>query len=152
MEKTCVFYCRGQDTNSHNSIQAQTATCCRYAMENGYTLLKIFCDERTSSTSKTNRCGLHNLLYFIGTTNVDAVIVTDMDRISRDTEDFHVIYNLILCQAELIFVNNELDTNTPEDQLVENIIGIMKQYHAHIHSQKIKEGMKRAKAKSVRSK
>lgn len=59
-----------------------------YAKANGYTLLKVFVDRGVSGLKKfSDRPGASKLLKFIEEHPVDAILVTSIDRIARDSLD-----------------------------------------------------------------
>lgn len=126
----CAIYVRvstQQQAEKGYSLQTQEDACRKKAEEMGATSIKIYKDDGFSG-SYLERPALDNLRDAIDNKMHDAVIVYDVDRLSRDTMLLLLITEQIeQSGAKLLFVNSQYD-NTPEGKLFYEIKGSFAKY------------------------
>lgn len=130
MKMNCAIYVRvstQQQAEKGYSLQTQEDACRKKAEEMGATSIKIYKDDGFSG-SYLERPALDNLRDAIDNKMHDAVIVYDVDRLSRDTMLLLLITEQIeQSGAKLLFVNSQYD-NTPEGKLFYEIKGSFAKY------------------------
>lgn len=88
-KKTCVIYCRQvSNGQNNNSINHQEITLKKIAEERGFKIEKIIKDIGTSTNIK-------QLIEDFEKQNINYLLVTDLDRITRDKIDAHQIFDLM---------------------------------------------------------
>ena len=88
--KTCYIYTRSatHDASENSSAFTRQETACRkYTAQNGYKILQTFSDPLTPGNS-LERDGLNTLLKTCESYPVKAVIVSSIDRLTRNVLDF----------------------------------------------------------------
>lgn len=83
-----AIYARTATTQASHSIDDQIAACRTIAEREGYHVTRIFSDAGQSGMD-AERAGLADLMREAGA--FDAVIVTDLDRLSRNAADLAAI-------------------------------------------------------------
>ena len=70
------------------SIESQIAECKKFAVDSGYTVAKVFVDE-SKSVINLERPAYSEMTNYCETHDVDAVIVWKLNRLTRNTMDYH---------------------------------------------------------------
>lgn len=127
------------------SLPTQLEACRKYAHEKGLSIIGEFCDDFTGS--RLDRPQLDKLRELIAHSPVDAVIVYDLDRLSRS-----LVHQLILEEefskhrAQLHCVLGQYDNN-PEGKLQKQLRGAIAEYEREKIRERAMRG-KRGKAKA----
>ena len=89
-EKTCIIYCRQSAVQQNNdrSIKNQEITLRKIAEERGFKIEKIIKDIGASTRIK-------QLIKNLEKEHINYLLVTDLDRITRDKIDAHQIFDLM---------------------------------------------------------
>ncbi|MEG2610877.1 MAG: recombinase family protein [Oscillospiraceae bacterium] len=96
-------YCRySTDNQSENSIAYQLNAIQKYCQEHNISIVNIYTDEATSGTN-TNRDGLQHMLYDAQHGLIDAVIIYDQSRLSRNVVDWFEIRETLRKQNVSIY-------------------------------------------------
>lgn len=103
-------------SDKSDSISNQERMCREYVelrFQGKVESFETYTDEGMTG-SNTNRPGLNRLLADVGDRLVDALIVYQLDRLSRDVKDFANIYSALESKGVMfISLKESIDTNTP---------------------------------------
>lgn len=109
-----------------NSIEEQVRRIEKHCKNKKIKLVDIFSDSGTSGMKTLNRSALNEMLLKCLRDKIDAVIVTESDRVSRNPIDYFYIKDILRKNGvELIILNQPL-LNLPSDQnfLDEILMGV----------------------------
>ncbi|MFW5703025.1 MAG: recombinase family protein [Candidatus Dojkabacteria bacterium] len=96
------------------SIPYQKDQCIKIAEERGYHVIEEFSDAGISGENAQNRPALKEMLKYIVSHGVKAVVVHKFDRLSRSNKDFWNIVNYLREKdIALVSVAENFDMNTP---------------------------------------
>lgn len=107
--KKAVIYCRNASAEQSVSDLARQETECRlYAAKHGYEVAQAFHDDGHSGLTMHRPAFRLMLVSLLAMPEPCAVIVTAMDRISRDVNDFASICKIVgALDGELLFTEDE---------------------------------------------
>jgi DNA invertase Pin-like site-specific DNA recombinase len=109
---------------------------------------KIF-KEKKSGTQATNREELQNALAFVR--NGDTLIVTRLDRCSRNVKDLHqIIETLNLKLVSFKATEQEIDTSTSAGRLMIGLLSIVSAFETDLRGERQADGIKSAKNRGVK--
>ena len=111
----CAVYARfSTDLQNERSVEDQEHLCAEYIGQHGYTLVRTYTDKGISGASIHNRPGLQALLKSAKDGQLDAIVMEDFNRFSRNAGDLLKLHEqLTLHQVRLISVSSgEADTMT----------------------------------------
>ncbi|MDQ3098257.1 MAG: recombinase family protein [bacterium] len=122
-------------------MEAQLKINRNWAKEHGYIVEEVFTDEAKSGTN-TNRKALDDMLSKCVTGNVDAILVIDTDRLSRNETD-HFAIKAILKKAnvKLISVNQPMLDDSPEGMFMDTIIAGVNAFQSRMTGRKTSKVM-----------
>lgn len=150
MKKEAVTYIRTAQmgANGKLSLGKQEGDIRSYCEQNGYELVKVFSDEGVSGISKHNTTEFSNMIGFIGKNNIDALIISEVSRISRQINNFMGIVScLTSMNCRVLSLKDSFDSNTIQSKLMMNIVAMMADVERADIQEKIKSGLyARAKA------
>ncbi|OGS08283.1 MAG: hypothetical protein A2270_10655 [Elusimicrobia bacterium RIFOXYA12_FULL_51_18] len=134
--KRIALYCRKSNdenlTNNVTSIDAQKS-CCRSYIEiqksNGWEECQEAFDDPAESGKSLKRPAMQRLLKRIAEGKVDGVIVYKIDRLTRNSKDFHGLLELFE-KHDVAFVSatESIDTKSPQGRLMTAIMIQFAQY------------------------
>ena len=109
---------------------------------------KIF-KEKKSGTQSVNREELQNALDFVR--NGDTLIVTRLDRCSRNVKDLHQIIET-LNKKEVAFkaTEQEIDTSTSAGRLMIGLLSIVSAFETDLRAERQADGIASAKKRGVK--
>jgi len=131
ISKKCFIYARTatiKKPSNSNSIDYQIATCVDYANKNNLRVVDIYKEEglsgvtlnRTRFLEMIRRCELHD---------VDAIIVTSFDRITRNTNDYFILKEkLERLNVKVYLTTQTTNVESPETILVHSVINALFEY------------------------
>lgn len=105
-KKTCIIYCRQSSVKQDkSSVSNQEKILKEYAQKHNYEILEIITDAEKSST------GLKKLLKRLETEPINYLLVSDIDRLCRHTNEFCSTLILLIDQKieKLISPTEEID-------------------------------------------
>lgn len=109
--------------------------------------VKIF-SEKISAVN-TNRMQLKKVLDYIHCE--DTLVVTSVDRLSRSLRDLLNISKIIEeKQANLIIIDQQIDTTTPIGKLAFNMLGVFSEFENQMRKHRQEEGISYAKETGVK--
>ena len=92
MKSAAVYARYSSYKQSETSIEDQIALCREFAARNAFEIVSIYSDAAKSGSSLFGRSGLLSLLADAQNRAFEAVLVENLDRISRDQEDIAGVY------------------------------------------------------------
>jgi len=135
-----VGYARVSSTgqNLKSQIEALTKAGCK----------KIF-EEKKSGTKRDDRIELQNALDFVR--SGDTLIVTRLDRCSRNVADLHNIVDM-LNKKEVSFkaTEQDLDTSTSAGRLMIGLLSIVSAFETDLRAERQADGIKSALNRGVK--
>jgi DNA invertase Pin-like site-specific DNA recombinase len=135
--KRAVAYARySSDLQKDRSIDDQLAVCEQIARRHGYEIVATFTDRAKSGTGMFERDGLIALMQAAKKRSFDAVIVEQLDRLSRDQEDMAGIAKRLKF-AEAVIVTSEGVVN----DIVVGVRGIVSSMFVKDLADKVRRGM-----------
>jgi len=145
--KRAAIYARvsTEDQGRGYSLPTQLEACRRYAQERGFVIVGEFAEEFSGAT--LDRPQLDRLRDLIATDNIDAVIVYDLDRLSRKA-----VYQMLIEEefgragVTIHYVLGDYQDN-PEGQLQKQIKAAISEYERAKIQERAKRG-KKGKAQS----
>lgn len=110
------------------SIDEQTARLEAYCAAKGWTLLKTYVDGGYSG-GNTNRPALQQLLKAVRESEIDAVVVYKLDRLSRSQKDTLTLIEdeLLAHGTDFVSINENFDTSTPFGRAMIGILSVFAQ-------------------------
>jgi len=100
-------------------IEAQREQCVAMAMVKQWNVVKEYSDDISGKKDETQRPGLASLMEEVCSGNIEAVIVSALDRLGRSTRMvLRIVDRLDSCNAELVSCKESLDTSTPQGRFV----------------------------------
>lgn len=151
MADKCVIYIRvsTEEQAKHGySIDSQKEICSNFAKTMGYEVAQIFADEGLSAKD-LNRPALQDLMLFCNKKNqIKAVIVWKLDRLSRNTADYHATLKPLLMKNEIKLLSvTEGNDESISGDLARNIWISFAEYERKMIAMRVNAGMI-AKAKT----
>lgn len=143
--KNCVIYCRvsTEKNTQEPSLRRQEEELISLAQKLGYHHLKTFSDKH--SGYDIEREGLLDLLDYIKTENIDAVLIQDETRLGRGNARVAILH--LLSKTNISIITNHDSGNialNEMDTMLLEILAIVEEYQRKLHNAKIRRGMKRA--------
>jgi len=140
MKTKIVGYVRCSTTdqadNGH-SIDTQLDQLRSYARLYDLELVHVYTDEGFTGKN-LDRPGLKRALSEITAGSADGMLVSKLDRLSRNVKDLASLLDHVFKGAELHSVNEKLDTGTAHGRLAINIISSVSQWEAEVISDRTK--------------
>jgi DNA invertase Pin-like site-specific DNA recombinase len=118
-----------------------------YASRRGWSITSEYVDQGVSG-SKESRPELNQLMADAHRRNFDAVLVWKIDRFGRSLK--HLVNALAdLCAYGVAFVSfrDNLDLSTPSGRLMFQIIGAMAEFERSLIQERVRAGLRNARAK-----
>lgn len=132
--KLAVIYNR--TATAEQDINYQTKQCFEFAKEQNYTIENVFIDSGKSGYD-LKRQGLSDMFGYCTSheNEIDAVIVTKIDRLTRNVENYLNVINPLLNEynIKLLFAAAP-NAETPEDYLFRSISFVLEQKYFRTHA------------------
>src|SRR5712692_570772 len=144
-----AIYARVSTTNGHQDPEMQLRELREYAEHRGLTIAGEYVDRMTGS--KDSRPALNRLMADASRRKFDAVLVWKLDRFGRSLR--HLVNALAELEAlglTFISLRDNLDLSTPSGRLMFQIIGAMAEFERALIQERVKAGLRNAKAKGRR--
>ncbi len=141
--KKVVVYARvsSEKQEENTSLDMQLEKARSYASTYDYDVEHTFQD--VSTGGNTARQGFQDMMNYIDTHHITAIIVYKLDRLHRSLK------NLLIHKDELeekgisiVSVSEQIDTTTPQGKLFFNIIGSFAEFEKDVINQRTSEGKK----------
>jgi DNA invertase Pin-like site-specific DNA recombinase len=144
-----ALYVRVSTSNGQQDPEMQLRELREYAERRDLTIVGEYIDRMTGS--KDSRPSLNRLMEDAGQRKFDAVLVWKLDRFGRSLR--HLVNALAELEAlglTFISLRDNLDLSTPSGRLMFQIIGAMAEFERSLIQERVKAGLRNAKAKGVR--
>ncbi len=145
-----ALYARVSTLNGHQDPEMQLSELREYATRRGLSIHEEYVDQGVSG-SKESRPALNRLMTDAQKCKFDAVLVWKIDRFGRSLK--HLVNSLADLGAygiTFISLRDNLDLSTPSGRLMFQIIGAMAEFERALIQERVKAGLRNAKAKGKR--
>jgi DNA invertase Pin-like site-specific DNA recombinase len=149
LAKRVALYARVSTCNGQQDPELQLRELREYARLRGLTIVGEYVDR--ISGSKDSRPALNRLMADASQRKFDAVLVWKLDRFGRSLR--HLVNALAELEAlglTFISLRDNLDLSTPSGRLMFQIIGAMAEFERSLIQERVKAGLRNAKAKGRR--
>ena len=145
-----ALYARVSTLNGHQDTEMQLSELREYATRRGLSIHEEYVDEGVSG-SKESRPALNRLMTDAQKCRFDAILVWKIDRFGRSLK--HLVNSLADLSAygvTFISLRDNLDLSTPSGRLMFQIIGAMAEFERALIQERVRAGLRNAKAKGKR--
>ena len=146
MMRTAI-YARVSTTNHGQDVTLQTRDLEQFVQARGWSLADSYIDVGVSG-SKDSRPQLNRLMADAKRRRFDVVLVWKLDRFGRSLR--HLVNALAEFESlgiAFVSLSDNLDLSTASGRLMFNIIGAMAEFERELIRERVRAGMKNAKAK-----
>ena len=148
MEKRVAIYVRV--STKDQSVDMQLNDLERYSRERGLNDFKIYEDSGVSGTKET-RPALNELMNGAKKRKFDVVLVWRFDRFARSTKHLvTALYEFRNLGIDFISYQENIDTSSPLGEAIFTIISAMSKLERDIIAERVKGGLRKAKANGKR--
>jgi DNA invertase Pin-like site-specific DNA recombinase len=147
--KRVALYARVSTSNGQQDPEMQLRELREYAQHRDLVIVGEYIDRMTGS--KDSRPSLNRLMADAGQRKFDAVLVWKLDRFGRSLR--HLVNALAELEAlglTFISLRDNLDLSTPSGRLMFQIIGAMAEFERSLIQERVRAGMRNARAKGKR--
>jgi DNA invertase Pin-like site-specific DNA recombinase len=145
-----AIYARVSTSNGSQDPEMQLRELREYAQRRELRIVEEYVDNGVSG-SKDSRPALNQLMVDAHSRKFDAVLVWKLDRFGRSLR--HLVNALAELEAlglTFISLRDNLDLSTPSGRLMFQIIGAMAEFERALIQERVKAGLRNARAKGVR--
>src|ERR1700681_561757 len=144
-----ALYARVSTLNNQDP-EMQLAELREYAGRRGWEIIEEFTDQGVSG-SKESRPSLNRLMSDAWRRRVDAVLVWRIDRFGRSLKHLvNALAELAALGVAFISLRDNLDLSTPSGRLMFQIIGAMAEFERALIQERVRAGLRNARAKGKR--
>jgi len=145
-----ALYARVSTSNGHQDPEMQLAELREYAGRRGWEIVGEYTDQGVSG-SRESRPELNRLMTDAHQRRFDAVLVWKIDRFGRSLKHLvNALADLGAYGVAFISLRDNLDLSTPSGRLMFQIIGAMAEFERALIQERVKAGLKNARAKGKR--
>src|ERR1700694_5585055 len=142
-----AFYARVSTSNGHQDPEMQLAELREYASRRGWQVTAEYVDHGVSG-SKESSPSLNRLMVDAHRRTFDAVLVWKIDRFGRSLKKLvNSLADLAEYGVAFISMRDNLALSTPSGRLMFQIIGAMAEFERSLIQERVKAGLRNAKAK-----
>jgi DNA invertase Pin-like site-specific DNA recombinase len=141
-----AIYSRVSTSNGHQSPQMQISELRDYAQRRGLEIAGEYVDH--ASGAKDSRPALNKLMADAHQRRFDAVLIWKLDRFGRSLR--HLVNALAELEAlgiAFVSLRDNLDLSTPSGRLMFQIIGAMAEFERSLIQERVRAGIRAARAK-----
>ncbi len=139
-----AIYARVSTTDQ--STDSQLLDLRRYVSERGWTIFNEYCDNGISGT-KDSRPALNELMNDAKKRRFDVVLVWRFDRFARSTRHLiNALEEFKNLRIDFVSYQENIDTSSPLGSAIFTIISAVAQLEKDIIAERVKAGLRRAKA------
>ena len=148
MTKRVAVYARV--STKDQSVDMQLNDLERYSKERGLNVFKVYQDDGVSGTKET-RPALSKLMNDARKRKFDLVLVWRFDRFARSTKHLvNALYEFRNLGIDFISYQENIDTSSPLGEAIFTIISAMSKLERDIIAERVKGGLRKAKASGKR--
>jgi DNA invertase Pin-like site-specific DNA recombinase len=135
-------------STDHQTLENQTRELSQIAERRGWQVVETYSDAGISgSKGRDKRPGLDKMLNAACRRQFDIVMAWSIDRLGRSLIDLlNSVQTLEACGVDLYLDQQNIDTTTPTGRLMFQITGAFAEFERSMIRQRVKLGLKRAKA------
>jgi DNA invertase Pin-like site-specific DNA recombinase len=144
-----ALYCRVSTNNGQQSPEMQLNELREFALHRGWTIAGEFIDHL--SGTKESRPALNELLTAAHQRKFDVLLCWKLDRVGRSLR--HLVNLLAELEAlgiAFVSLRDNLDLTTPAGRLMFQVIGAMAEFERSLIVERVKAGLRNARAKGKR--
>ena len=142
-----AIYARVSTTNHGQDVSMQTRELREYCQRRGFEIVGEYTDVGISG-SKDSRPELNRLMADAKQRRFDAVCVWKPDRFGRSLRHLvNALADLESLGVSFISIKDNLDLSTPSGRLMFQIIGAMAEFERALIQERVKAGLRNARAK-----
>ena len=144
---TIALYARVSTAAGHQDPKMQLRELREYAARRGWQVVEVYTDAGVSG-ARDSRPALNRLMADACRRKFDSVLVWKLDRFGRSLR--HLINALAELEAlgvAFISLGDNLDLGTPSGRLMFQIIGAMAEFERALIQERVKAGLRNARAK-----
>lgn len=140
-----ALYARVSTDDKQQNPETQTRILKMFAEARGYEIVREYIDFRSGKDA--NRPEFQNLMIDAKHHMFDIILVTKLDRIMRSTKNLlNVLDDLERWKVGFECVQQPIETTSAMGRLMITVIGAMAEFERELISERVKDGMARAKA------
>ena len=148
-KKRVAIYARVSTFEKKQVPETQLRQLRQYAQNRAFLLIDEFVDYASGKTE--NRKQYRRMLDLVRKRQIDVVLVWRYDRFARSTQALvNALNEFKSLGVDFISYQENIDTTTPQGELVFSIMASLAQFESALISQRVKAGMARAKAQGKR--
>jgi site-specific DNA recombinase len=137
--KAAIYARISKDDGSALGVGRQVEDCEREAIRRGWTVAECYVDNDVSATRAKSRPSYERLVRDIQANRIDALVVWDVDRLTRNPRELEDVIDLADRHGlRLANVGGEIDLSTPQGQLTARIKGSVARHEADQTSRRMK--------------
>jgi DNA invertase Pin-like site-specific DNA recombinase len=141
-----ALYARVSTSNGQQDPEMQLRELREFAEHRGLSVIGEYVDRMTGS--KDSRPALNRLMFDASRRKFDAVLVWKLDRFGRSLRHLvNAIAELEAIGVSFISFRDNLDLTTPSGRLMFQIIGAMAEFERALIQERVRAGLRNAKAK-----
>lgn len=146
----CGVYARVSTNGNGQSPEMQLRELREYCQRRGWELAGEYVDSGVSGAKET-RPELNRLMQDARRRKFDAILRWKLDRIGRSLKHLvNLLAELEAVGVALVSFSDNLDLSTPQGRLMFQIIGAMAEFERSLIQERVKAGLRNAKAKGKR--
>src|SRR5579862_7531141 len=147
MNTKVAIYARVSTANHGQDVSLQTRELEEYCQRRGLEIVGKYIDAGVSGT-KDSRPELNRLMADAKQRRFDAVCVWKLDRFGRSLRHLvNALADLESLGVSFISIKDNLDLSTPSGRLMFQIIGAMAEFERSLIQERVKAGLRNARAK-----
>lgn len=148
--RSVALYARVSTLNSHQDPEMQLSELREYVARRGLHIFDEYIDQGVSG-SKESRPALNRLMSDAQRCRFDAVLVWKIDRFGRSLKHLvNSLADLSACGIAFISLRDNMDLSTPSGRLMFQIIGAMAEFERALIQERVRAGLRNARAKGKR--
>ncbi|MEX5300873.1 recombinase family protein [Kocuria sabuli] len=138
--KAAIYARISQDANAdHLGVDRQLTDCRAAARQHGWEVVHEYVDNDVSATRRKSRPQYTRMLASIEARAIDALIVWDVDRLTRTPRELEDIIDLANAYGlELLSIGGDIDLATPQGKLTARVKGSVARHETDQQSRRIK--------------
>ena len=145
-----ALYARVSTLHGQQDPEMQLSELREYVNRRGLSIHEEYVDQGVSG-SKESRPALNRLMSDAQRCRFDAVLVWKIDRFGRSLKHLvNSLADLSACGIAFISLRDNLDLSTPSGRLMFQIIGAMAEFERALIQERVRAGLRNAKAKGRR--
>jgi DNA invertase Pin-like site-specific DNA recombinase len=145
-----AFYVRVSTSNGQQNPEVQLNDMRPFAESRGWHLVESYIDQGVSG-SKDSRPALNRLMADAKQRKFDVILVWKLDRFARSLK--HLVVSLAEFESlgvQFVSLKDNIDLTTASGRLMFQIIGAMAEFERSLIQERVKAGLRNARAKGKR--